>query len=100
MNKNHVSDHLHSNHSFLTYPLLVTNRISFMNLAEAAKIKLGDWFLSPIHPITDNLEQWHLNIKSVPIAMDISQNIVNLPTDTKKIKPVLQFLEQHHTMIK
>jgi len=23
------------------------------------KIELGDWFISPIHPITKNFEYWH-----------------------------------------
>jgi len=70
-------------HTYLKFPLLVQDRKKFFREAEKEKIELGDWFISPIHPITKNLEYWHYKWEENPIAEKISQHIVNLPTHTK-----------------
>jgi len=67
-------------HSFLKFPLLVKNRDKFFRDAEQEKIEIGDWFLSPLHPIMNNLEVFHYQWGSNPIAERISQHIINLPT--------------------
>ena len=99
-NKNHVPERLHANHSFLTYPLLVTNRPQFMALAEKANIKLGDWFVSPIHPITTHFDQWKINPTKYPQSIRISSHIVNLPTTLKNPNNLLVFLKKNLPYIK
>ena len=68
LGKNHVALNFFDNHSFLVYPLLVKDKVEFADLAENNQIMLGDWFASPLHPITDSLERWGLNIEEFPVA--------------------------------
>ena len=91
-NKIYVDETLFENHLFLKYPLLVKDRELFFNLALKEKVILGDWFLSPIHPVKENFELWDLNIELFPVAKEISQKIVNLPTDIKNNRKVVEFL--------
>lgn len=98
-NKNHVDPSLFPNHIFLKYPLLVKDREQFFELAKSSRITLGDWFLSPLHPILSNLERWQLVRNDYPIANSVSQKIVNLPTDIKIISTVIKFLEQNLELI-
>ena len=99
--KNHVTECLFKNHSFLKYPLLVKDRKLFFELAEKTKIRLGDWFLSPIHPIQSNYHQWSFDMDNFPTANKIAKNIINLPTDLdeNKTKEVILFLEMHQNLI-
>lgn len=80
------------NHSFLKYPVFVKDRMQFMQKAEKAKVRLGDWFLSPIHPVTENYQLWQLDPQQFPKAKFYSNHILNLPTDTKNAQKVLRFL--------
>ncbi len=91
-NKIYVDEKLFENHLFLKYPLLVKDRELFFNLALKEKVILGDWFLSPIHPVKENFELWDLDIELFPVAKEISQKIVNLPTDIKNNRKVMEFL--------
>ncbi|HBE44914.1 MAG TPA: hypothetical protein DDW17_05525 [Deltaproteobacteria bacterium] len=83
-------------HTYLKFPLLVKDRMGFFKLAEKEKIELGDWFLSPIHPITKNFECWHYRWGENPVAEKISQHIVNLPThlqiDEDYVDKIAKFL--------
>lgn len=97
--KNHVKEHLFNNHSFLRYPLLVKNREEFLHRAEAAKLYIGDWFCSPLHPIMSGLEYWLLNREEIPMADDVSKKIVNLPTDVEQVEEVIDFLHRNIDMI-
>ncbi len=97
--KNHVDQSLFSNHIFLKYPLIVKNRERFFELAKNSKITLGDWFLSPLHPIEDDLERWKLVRENYPIASSVSQKIVNLPTDIKTNSDVIRFLIENLDLI-
>lgn len=91
--KNHVPMDLFPNHSFLKYPLLVKNRARFLKLAEENRISLGDWFLSPLHPAkVEYLSRWGFDKSLYPVATRISSKVVNIPTDTKNINRVLDFL--------
>lgn len=94
-NKTNVSKDLFDNHSFLKYPLLVSNQTEFLELAKKNKIELGEWFNSPIHPVQQDFKLWKLNIEEFPNAKKISKLIVNLPTDTNNINNVLSFLEKN-----
>jgi len=98
-NKTFVNEHLFDNHLFLKYPLLVIDRDLFFRLAEKEKISLGDWFLSPLHPVKGNLELWDFNAVIFPQATSIAKKIVNLPTDVEDNSKVLKFLTSNIEMI-
>ncbi|HBE44905.1 MAG TPA: hypothetical protein DDW17_05475 [Deltaproteobacteria bacterium] len=90
-------------HTYLKFPLLVKDRMGFFKLAEKEKIELGDWFLSPIHPITKNFELWHYRWGENPVAEKISQHIVNLPThlqiDEDYREKIAKFLKRNRRNI-
>jgi perosamine synthetase len=93
----------HAEHTFLKYPLLVTDREKFMAAAEAERIEIGDWFLSPLHPVKENLERWNYQYGSNPIAEHISKHIVNLPTheliNDKELQRIFAFLESNKNLL-
>jgi perosamine synthetase len=94
-NKVFVKKDLFENHSFLKYPILVKDREKIFNLARKTKIELGDWFISPIHPVQNNFEKWEMYPEKYPNADFISKHVVNIPTDTKQVGKVLSFLEKY-----
>jgi len=94
-NKTYVDESLFANHIFLKYPLLVKNRSKFFEIAQDENISLGDWFLSPLHPIQSDLSLWHYNRDQYPIADGISDQIVNLPTENAQNSRVLKFLKEN-----
>ena len=94
-NKRHVASELYNNHGFLKYPILVKDRDLFLNLAEKNRIELGDWFISPLHPIVGDLTPWKFETKLFPVATFVSQHIVNLPTNPANIDRVLAFVEDN-----
>jgi len=93
--KYYVDEKFHQNHSFLKYPVLVKNRLFFEKEAEKNKIELGDWFISPLHPVREGFEKWDLDVKSVPTAYEISKHIINLPTNLKNCEKVISFIEKN-----
>jgi len=98
-NKTYIKEQLFNNHIFLKYPLLVKDRKLFFALAKESGIILGDWFLSPLHPIEKDLDLWGFNVDLFPNAVSISEKIVNLPTDIKNNQKVLRFLKIYLDMI-
>jgi perosamine synthetase len=93
--KVNVKEPLHENHAFLKYPILVKDRAIFISKAEKASIRLGDWFLSPIHPVKSEFENWFLNPQNFANASFVSMHILNLPTEIKNSEKVLAFLSQN-----
>lgn len=98
-NKNHVDENVFANHIFLKYPILVKDRDAFFELAEKSNINLGDWFLSPLHPVRERLDIWGLLRTEHPIASSIAEKIVNLPTGIQETPEVLRFLEKNLNLI-
>ncbi len=96
---NHVAPELHPDHLFLKYPLLVHDRDGFMRKAEEARIPLGDWFRSPLHPVEGDLSKWGFEPERYPNAVFAAAHVVNLPTDTKKPERVLEFVEKNRDLI-
>ena len=84
------------NHSFLNFPIFVKDKEVFKSKAEKAKIRLGDWFISPIHPVLESFELWEINENNYPTAIEKSNHILNLPTDIKNSDKILQFLEDNY----
>ena len=97
--KNHVDKKWFSNHSFLKYPLLVKNRDDFMVLAEKNHIKLGEWFISPLHPVQGDLSAWNFESGKFPNAEYLASHVVNLPTTPSDINKILSFLTTHSAFI-
>jgi perosamine synthetase len=97
--KNHVARELFPNHSFPKYPLRVTDRPTFQSAAEKARVPLGDWFCSPLHPIETGLERWRFHTGDFPVAERLARTVVNLPTDTLDPDKVLSFLSNHLALI-
>lgn len=71
----------YAEHIFLKYPIRLKNREEFMAKAEAAKVRLGDWFNSPLHPIQGDLSAWKYEVGNCPVAEKLAAEVVNLPTD-------------------
>lgn len=90
-------------HTFVKYPLLVKDRKSFIAAAEKSSIEIGDWFISPLHPIEEELSKWAFDEKQFPVATDKAKHIVNLPThqdiDTKYLTRITEFLKAHQEEI-
>lgn len=92
--KYHVDPALADDHMYLKYPILVADRQALFQAAEQARVELGDWFNSPLHPVQNDLSGWGLQVEQFPQATRIAAHIVNLPTrsDTDR---VIGFLERH-----
>jgi perosamine synthetase len=93
--KKYISEKLWQNHSFLVYPILVKDRLTFRKMAEKAHIKLGDWFISPLHPVQKSLHIWDMDEKLLPKASYLSKHLVNLPTSDNDGDKVLTFLKNN-----
>lgn len=65
---------------YLRYPLLVENQNLILKRAREQRIELGDWYLSPIHPLLE--EHWkfvNYQKSMCPVAEDVSNKIITLP---------------------
>lgn len=76
--------------TYLRYPLRVRDKESFLREAEREKLEVGDWFLSPLHPVRKGLEKWGYVTGCCPIAEATCKSIVNLPTHTKVVEKDLK----------
>ena len=66
----------------LRYPVLVSDKPRTLDAARRARIEIGEWFVSPLHPLTEGLEQLGYRPGECPIAEEISRRVINLPTHT------------------
>jgi perosamine synthetase len=95
----HVRPEFHPDHCFLKYPILVTNKQQFEESARKMGIELGDWFVSPIHPVEKDFNKWNLTLTGVPVATEISGQVMNLPTETCQPDRVLAFIDKNTDLI-
>jgi perosamine synthetase len=90
-------------HAFLRYPLLVSDRATVVADSERAGVDLGDWFVSPIHPVVDRLERWGYSPGQAPNAEQVCRRIVNLPImpalRDSEVDHVIGFLSDHLELI-
>jgi hypothetical protein len=84
----------YATHTFLKYPLLVSNRNEFFASAEKNRIELGEWFLSPLHPVTKNFSRWNYTLNQCPVSEKVSAMMVNLPTGISKPSQGYFFFKQ------
>jgi len=68
-------------HSMLRYPVRVPNKDAFLEKAHQLHIPVGDWFLSPLHPIRGDLSQWGYQRGQCPEAEKACAEVINLFTD-------------------
>lgn len=81
----------------LRYPLLVNDKPAVLAEAQRAKVEIGDWFSTPIHPVPPS--QW---VKlgyaggSCPNAEQISRQIITLPVhagiDERQAAKTIEFV--------
>jgi perosamine synthetase len=84
----------------LRYPLLVANKLELLDKAKQARVELGSWFESPLHPLP--LTEHHrlgYRVGQCPNAERATRETVNLPLH-QKITPeealrVLEFFFKH-----
>ena len=98
-NKQRVPEEYFEHHAFLKYPLLVHDRKKFLLKAEKHHIPMGDWFISPLHPVLDSLEPWGLEVSNFPQAVNTSKHIINLPLELPGYR-LINFLELYKNEIK
>ncbi|MCP4204931.1 MAG: hypothetical protein GY769_23735 [bacterium] len=68
-------------HTYTKYAILVQDRDFIFAEAEAERLPIHDWFISPLHPVQGNLESWQFDEAEYPIAVKAAQHVINLPTD-------------------
>jgi dTDP-4-amino-4,6-dideoxygalactose transaminase len=84
---------------YLRYPILAKNKEKVLEEAQKRKIELGDWYISPVHPLTnEDLEFVKYKQGECPVAEEISQKIITLPIhkkiNEKEIKRITEFLKE------
>lgn len=65
---------------YLRYPLLVADKAAVLAEARRWRVELGDWFASPVDPLTE--DQWAAvgyDKGACPVAEAVSRRIVTLP---------------------
>jgi perosamine synthetase len=71
----------YATHGYLRFPIFVTDREEFVRRGRRARLEVGDWFRSPLHPVEERLDRWGYEHGQAPVAERLSRSIVNLPTD-------------------
>jgi len=74
----------YATHGMLRYSILVNENKSILSQAARENIPVGDWFNSPLYPISGDMSLWHYSDGTCPVAEDVCKRIVNLPT-TKRL---------------
>lgn len=97
--KNHVNQIHFDDHMFLRYPLLVHDREAFREAALRKKVILGEWFDCPLYPVNRNLAAWYLDSTKTPVANQVCDSIVNLPTDVTDVGKVIELLDENRGKI-
>lgn len=86
----------YAEHAFLKYPVRVRDRDVFMQRARESRVRMGDWFLSPLHPVQHDLSIWHYQKGACPVSEEATEQMINLPTDfdmsTGEIEGVKEFV--------
>jgi len=84
---------------YLRYPLKAKDKNKILKDALKKGVEIGDWFVSPLHPLTSNLDYAYYEKGSCPIAESTCENIINLPTHEKikdkDIKKIIEFIGKY-----
>lgn len=67
----------------LRYPVLVSHRDQVLEQAQWQRVEIGDWFVSPLHPLLEGWEELGYRPGQCPAAESAAKEIINLPTHPK-----------------
>jgi perosamine synthetase len=88
------------------YPLRVKDKAQILSVAQKMCLELGDWFVSPLHPLMDNWEKLGYRAGSCPVSEELCRTVVNLPThpgvtqkEAAKIGSLVMNNEQKHGLM-
>lgn len=70
----------HSEPVFLRYPVAVGEKTRFLALARQHSIEIGDWFVSPVHPLESGWERVGYQAQQCTVGEAMAESVVNLPT--------------------
>jgi perosamine synthetase len=73
----HVPDEAHI--VYLRIPVRVANKATLLQQAASARIELGSWFESVLHPVRHTLERFGYHYGQCPKAEQVAQEVINLP---------------------
>src|SRR6267143_487896 len=83
----------------ICYPLQLTNKVRVLEEARRHRVELGDWFSSPVHPLSE--QEWSAvgyQKGSCPVAEEVSRHVVTLPchaaVTAKEAERTLGFLKR------
>lgn len=72
----------YAEHAMLRYSVRVSDQTRLLGKAQKLRIPLGDWFVSPLYPVTNSkLSRWEYRIGQCPVAERACREVVNLFTD-------------------
>lgn len=66
--------------TYVRYPVRVKNKEALLNIARRRRLEMGDWFVSPLHPLIEGWEKLAYEKGSCPVAEELCRTVVNLPT--------------------
>jgi dTDP-4-amino-4,6-dideoxygalactose transaminase len=71
------------NSIYLRYPIRVANKWEVLGKAEKARVELGSWFESTLHPIHDSLDRFGYHTGQCAVAERTASEIINLPLHSR-----------------
>lgn len=71
----------YAEHAMLRYPIRVSAKAELLRRARRLHNPVGDWFVSPLHPVEGDLSQWSYQEGQCPVAERACRETINLPTD-------------------
>ena len=82
----------YAEHAMLRYTIRVDDKAARLAEAERQHIPLGDWFVSPLHPVAEDLSKWGYRSGLCPEAEKACQTCVNLLPDQEITHQNLELL--------
>jgi perosamine synthetase len=98
----HVRAEHDANNAWLKFPLLARDdqaRRALAAAAERARVRICDWFLSPIHPVASGFERWGLDPATVPAARAIARKLLTLDTEVPAPARICEFIEINRSLL-
>ncbi|WP_447979333.1 DegT/DnrJ/EryC1/StrS family aminotransferase [Candidatus Nitrospira bockiana] len=74
-----VSELPHTSTNLLRYPVRVANKVELLERARLARVELGSWFESVLHPVQAGLDRFSYRQGQCPIAERTAGEVINLP---------------------
>lgn len=71
----------YAHHAMLRYTVRVPDSAATLRRARDLRLPLGNWFISPLHPVTGDLRDWGYQPDDCPNAERACREVVNLATD-------------------